>query len=420
MIEDLNFCAIDFETATYNRMACQVGLTIVENGEIVDTIVKLIQPPDNYYDENTIRVHHITPDVTANAPTFDIVWNEISKYIVGNTVVAHNAIFDQDVLMRNLDYYGIMPMGIDEFVCTYKIFGHSLEDMCQAFSIDCCEHHDAGFDAECCAIFYINYKSGVEPDYTLVKHNPHTIKIHEGLHGDVLQKDLSGANPDNPFYDRKIVITGVFMQPRKQLGNILKAMGADIDNSITKRTNFVLIGEDPGPSKMEKLDKLIHDGFNIKKIYQDDLNNILNGEWNGYKAERTITKDLDFTMDHYNKHHVSFVGLQNRIATKELYFGKGFREKADCFFQITGNLGALGNWQLDNNVNICVLSNSTLEKLKEGVKDETIQYIQDYYNNNKAITFDFEFMSEQDILDLCKYRCEIFGDKVTMNLYDIY
>jgi hypothetical protein len=33
---------------------------------------------------------------------------------------------------------------------------------------------------------------------------------------------------------------------------------------------------------------------------------------------------------------------------------------------------------------------------------------------------DFEFMSEQDILDLCKYRCEIFGDKVTMNLYDIY
>jgi hypothetical protein len=31
-----------------------------------------------------------------------------------------------------------------------------------------------------------------------------------------------------------------------------------------------------------------------------------------------------------------------------------------------------------------VLSNSTLEKLKEGVKDETIQYIKDYYNNNKA------------------------------------
>ena len=40
-----SFTAVDFETATPDRMACQVGLTIVRNGEIKDTIVKLIKPP---------------------------------------------------------------------------------------------------------------------------------------------------------------------------------------------------------------------------------------------------------------------------------------------------------------------------------------------------------------------------------------
>ena len=40
-----NFISIDFETATCDKMACQVGITIVEDGEIKDTIVRLIQPP---------------------------------------------------------------------------------------------------------------------------------------------------------------------------------------------------------------------------------------------------------------------------------------------------------------------------------------------------------------------------------------
>ena len=119
------------------------------------------------------------------------------------------------------------------------------------------------------------------------------------LGGDVLKKDLTGADPCNPFYDRKLVITGEFHLDRKELANVLKSMGADIDTGISKKTNFVLIGQEPGPAKLEKLEKLIHDGYPIRKIYQEDLDRILAGDYDSYMVEKSVTKDLDFTMKHY-------------------------------------------------------------------------------------------------------------------------
>ncbi len=45
-----DFAAIDFETANNQRSSiCSVGVVIVRNGEIVDSVYSLIQPEPNYY-----------------------------------------------------------------------------------------------------------------------------------------------------------------------------------------------------------------------------------------------------------------------------------------------------------------------------------------------------------------------------------
>lgn len=76
---------------------------------------------------------------------------------------------------------------------------------------------------------------------------------HEHLSGDILKKDLSNADPQSPFYNKKIVITGVFPIERYELALILKIkMGADIDTSIGKNTKILLVGDDPGPMKVSK------------------------------------------------------------------------------------------------------------------------------------------------------------------------
>ena len=54
-------------------------------------------------------------------------------------------------------------------------------------------------------------------------------------------------------------------------------MGADIDTGVSSKTNYLLIGEEPGPSKLRKFDELIAAGKDVRKIYQEDLDLILAG-----------------------------------------------------------------------------------------------------------------------------------------------
>lgn len=429
-VKSQDFTAIDFETATIkNRFPCQIGLVVVRNGKIEKSFSRLIQPPYNNYDKRCISVHHITPDITKNEPEFPDIWNELKQYFENTIIVAHNATFDMSVLENVLNYYNIKYPHVICHVCTCNIFNRlKLDKACALFGIKLIDHHDGLCDANACAQLYLKWVNNVEPIDLSPLYKQAEMKFSDGvkdghvsLSGDILKKDLSNANPKNPFYDRKVVITGLFRQGRKELAKTLKNMGADINSAISKKTNFVLIGEDPGLSKLEKIDQLLHDGFPIRKLYQEDLDAILSGEWDKYRENKEIVKDLDFTIDHYNKHHIKFKNDVNVIASKELFYGKGFAGKFSLFNQMTGNLGAAGDdLSIYPDTNICVLSNQTISKLENGIKDETILYIQDFYNNNKSVKFDFKFISEQEILDFCKSRCEKCGDKCTMDLYNAY
>ena len=85
-----NFTAIDFETAHGKRWSiCQVGLVRIENGNIVDQLSILVQPPTNFYWDRFIDIHGITPEQTANAPTFDNVWQQLKPFIKNQNVIAH-------------------------------------------------------------------------------------------------------------------------------------------------------------------------------------------------------------------------------------------------------------------------------------------------------------------------------------------
>lgn len=277
-MKNFDFVAIDFETATYNRLACQVGIVVVKNGEITERISRLIQPPHNYFDPGNVAVHHISPDDTADAPTFDQLWPEISPYFIDTELVAHNALFDKSVLLTNLDYYNIDSSGIGDFTCTCELYNKkSLDDLCVGFDIPTDQHHDALFDAECCAKFYLNYLNGIRPNFSAMP--VHGSRKNKDLTGDILVKDLSNADPNNPFYDRKVVITGDFCYDRKELAVMLKDMGADINTSVSKKTDIVLVGSKPGPAKMKKIEDLINEGYPIKKISQKELIAIFDGNY---------------------------------------------------------------------------------------------------------------------------------------------
>ena len=233
-----------------------------------------------------------------------------------------------------------------------------------------------------------------------------------------IQKDIK----DNPFYNRRVAYTGKFSIESRALSKLLKQWGADVNNTISKSTRFVLVGQEPNPEKIQKLDMLLHDGFTIRRLSQEDLDCILRGEkWEEYITSDEVVKDLDFTIEHFNQHHYTFDdGVRNKIASKELYFCDGFRQDIGAILQITGNLAAWGNFALSPQIQIFVLSNETIEKLRRGEKDKNVLMIQNYYNHNKSEKFDFSFMTEDDILNFAQLWIKTYNDNVLKSLYERY
>ena len=152
-----SYTAIDFETAQGKRWSiCQVGLVRVENNLITDQLSILVQPPDNYYWDRFIDIHGITPEQTADAPTFGVVWHQIEPYIKNQHVVAHNGFgFDFHCLKQTLEFYGLAnPVFTGH--CTYQIFRDNLASLCVKYNIPL-NHHDALSDANACSeLFKIN------------------------------------------------------------------------------------------------------------------------------------------------------------------------------------------------------------------------------------------------------------------------
>lgn len=157
-----DFCAIDFETANFERTSiCSVGIVIVRNGEIIDRIHRLVRPTPNYYISRfSDEIHGIYFEDTVGEPTFDIIWRDIAPRIQGLPLVAHNKTFDENVLKQTLNHYGINYPDY-EFYCTLNaarrripksvIPNHRLPTVCEYLGITFANHHDALADAEGCA-----------------------------------------------------------------------------------------------------------------------------------------------------------------------------------------------------------------------------------------------------------------------------
>ncbi|OHX67939.1 exonuclease domain-containing protein [Flammeovirga pacifica] len=273
----MEFIAIDFETAHSARWSiCQVGIVKVKNGEIIDRYESLVRPPDNRYNSFNTTIHGIDASMTVNAPSFYEIWEDVLPYIEGQLVVAHNAQFDIGALQQVLELYDL-DVPYFEYDCTYKATNAALDDLCYTFGWEL-KHHDALADAEACAKVYVELHR--ERAFPEIIKNPFKKKkgntpFRTQLTGDILQPDFENADPESPFYRQKVVITGLFNSwERYELASILKKLGAKINTNISGQTNMVMVGSDPGPSKLKKIDQFNANGKYIQKLSEIELKEI--------------------------------------------------------------------------------------------------------------------------------------------------
>ena len=201
------------------------------------------------------------------------------------------------------------------------------------------------------------------------------------------------------------------------------------------------MGENPGKSKTEEIAKLIHNGYAIQTILREDIELILNGtikDKEKYVTNTAGIKNLDFTIDHFRKHHMRMYlegeisifekkepgsirkEFYNPFSMKCFYLGKELMEDFYYLAQLIGNLGGYVEKEITTDTQVCILSDSTLKKLEYGEKDDTILYIQNYYNNTRSVTFDMVFVSLSEVLSFILIFINKFQERSTTELYDKY
>ncbi len=153
----MEFIAFDFETATAEpNSACSLAAVRFADGEPVDSHYRLFQPPENKFDDLTIRIHQIRPADVADAPILAEVWDEFLPFFDGTLAFAHNAAFDTEVLTASLGYYSLSLPSF-HYACTVKLSrrlwpelpSHALDAMGQFLGYRF-RHHRADEDALIC------------------------------------------------------------------------------------------------------------------------------------------------------------------------------------------------------------------------------------------------------------------------------
>ena len=74
---------------------------------------------------------------------------------------------------------------------------------------------------------------------------------------------------ENAFKGKTVVITGTMSISRGDIKTMLENLGAKVASSVSKKTDYVIYGEDAG----SKYDKAIE--LNVKVLTEDEMNQLI-------------------------------------------------------------------------------------------------------------------------------------------------
>ena len=130
------------------------------------------------------------------------------------------------------------------------------------------------------------YKTDINEFYKIDGFGPEMVKSIEEfvrVNKDKIEILIKYIEPKTPekkeiknssFFDKRVVLTGVMSRPREEIKEVLENLGAKVTNSVSKKTDFVIIGEDAG-SKLKKAQNL-----GVKILKEEEMWKMI-GEKNG-------------------------------------------------------------------------------------------------------------------------------------------
>lgn len=306
-----DYVIIDTETTGLDFEFCdliEVAAIKYVNGVEVGTFSSLVKPPENttyfplrpegkrvvtrYVDEFIEDLTGITNEMLENSPEPSEVLPLFVDFIGDSVLIGHNVNFDinflYDATKMALNKHLINDF-IDTLRISRKVFPelqhHRLIDVAAACGAVRPELHRALDDCYTTATCYEYMKrlilgKMVERDFvSLFK-----TKTYERYIKDICIDNVE-VDESSPVFGATVVFTGTLTRmPRKQAFEVVAKVGGIPSNSITKETNFLVIGDaefvssvkDGKTNKMKKVEELALKGQDIRAISEKSFFELLN------------------------------------------------------------------------------------------------------------------------------------------------
>lgn len=295
-----DYVVIDTETTGLDYEYCsiiEVSAVRCSGGSVVDKFTSLIKPEPvttyypcrndgagewvtRYVDQYITDLTGITNEMLAEAPEPSEVMPKLLDFLGDSVLIGHNANFDVNFLYdAAMDTCG-KPLTngfIDTLRIARKVFPdlkhHRLSDVAEACGVTVEGAHRAEADCMTTAGCYEHMKSRILKTETEADFQHRFIKstdYADGLRN--ITATVDQIDDTNPIFGKIVVFTGkISTMTRKEAFQIVANLGGIPQDTITKKTNFLVIGSEEFASsvkngktqKMQKAEEYMAKGQEI-------------------------------------------------------------------------------------------------------------------------------------------------------------
>lgn len=269
-----DYCVIDLETtglSTYFDEIIEIALIKVRNDKIVEEYSQLIKPINRIAPFIT-ELTGISNEMVENMPVIEEVSDSVLSFIGDDIILGHNTSFDINFLKVGCSKQ-IDNKYMDTLQFARKLYPelkhHRLKDLSDYLKISKNKHRAL---ADCITTKELY-------DQIKLKMNIENIEIDNLWTKEITNKDFKPTNDnidqDGFFYGKHVVFTGTLERmPRSSAKQLVVNLGAVLDNTVTKATNYLILGSTEyntilsgkKSSKQIKAERLKLDGQDIDII----------------------------------------------------------------------------------------------------------------------------------------------------------
>lgn len=286
-----DYVVVDLETTGYSPLwdrIIEIGAIKVHDGKIIDTYQQLVNPCVEI-SEFVQEMTGITNEMIHAEPVLETVLPDFKIFLDNNIIIGHNVGFDVNFLYDAyeiiLDEY-LTQDYIDTLRIARKLYpemeSHRLCDVVNHLNVSGSSFHRALNDCEYTYKIFEIMKTEIDLKFDSRKDFSSLFRQRNKKTNRNLTKMFlpspSEIDETHLFYGKICVFTGTINKyTRDQCYQIVANFGGTCADNLTKKTNFLIIGnmnycstiKDGKSNKQKKAEKLIESGSDLQIISED-------------------------------------------------------------------------------------------------------------------------------------------------------